>query len=297
MGPRPGERAHGTVAAMALAVEKLGTTYGERVEKVDPVRALAYAEATNDANPVYASGLVAPPVFGVVPSWESMSAPLHDLVSPEWYARIVHGEHDMHFHQPLVPGQELVTTAEAYAVRVSRSGTRYTVRVLSSDNHSGTLVLEQYGTMFIRGMSDGDSAGPDKPEHGFPKEARERPVGTYTVHVDDDQTLRYAEASGDHNPIHTDPAAATAVGLPGIILHGLCTMAMTGQAVIALGAEGDPTRLRRLAVRFSRPVFPGADVTTTVYDAGVDGNRRVFAFEAHSGGQLVISNGRAEIPA
>lgn len=280
---------------MALATEKLGTTYGERVEKVDPARALAYAAATNDANPVYASGLVAPPVFGVVPTWESMGAPLHDLVSPEWYARIVHGEHDMHFHQPLVPGQELVTTAGGYSVRVSRSGTRYTVRVVSTDNHSGTLVLEQFGTMFIRGMSDGESAGPDKPEHVFPKEARDQPLGTYTVHVDDDQTFRYSEASGDHNPIHVDPAAATAVGLPGIILHGLCTMAMTGQAVLVLGADGDPSRLRRLAVRFSRPVFPGSDVTTTVSDGGVAGGRRVLAFEAHSAGQLVISNGRAEI--
>ena len=279
---------------MALATEKLGTTYGERVEKVDAARALAYAEATNDANPVYTSGLVAPPVFGVVPTWESMSAPLHDLVSPEWFARIVHGEHDMHFHQPLVPGHELVTTAEAYSFRVSRSGTRYTVRVVSTDD-TGALVLVQYGTMFIRGMSDGESAGPDKPEHGFPKEARDHVLGTYTVQVDEDQTVRYSEASGDHNPIHVDPAAATAVGLPGIILHGLCTMAMTGQAVLALAAEDDPTRLRRLAVRFSRPVYPGSDVTTTVYDAGEDGGLRVVAFEAHSGGHLVISNGRAEI--
>ena len=282
---------------MALATEKLGTTYGERVEVVDPARALGYAAATNDKNPVYATGLVAPPVFGVVPTWESMSAPLHDLVSPEWFARIVHGEHDMHFHQPLVPGQELSTSAEAYSFRVSRSGTRYTVRVVSADPHSGTLVLEQYGTMFIRGMSDGESAGPEKPGHAFPKEAREHPLGTYTVHVDADQTLRYSEASGDHNPIHVDPAAATAVGLPGVILHGLCTMAMTGQAVVALGAGGDPARLRRLAVRFSRPVFPGSEVATTVYDAGPEGARHVYAFEALSGGQLVISNGRAEITA
>ena len=280
---------------MALAVEKLGTTYGERVEKVDAARALAYAAATNDPNLAYQSGLVVPPVFGVVPAWEAMSEPLHDLVPPEAFRMIVHGEHDMHFHQPMVPGQEVATAAEAYSVRVSRSGTRYTVRVSTVDRHSGTVVLEQFGTMFIRGMSDGESAGPDKPEHTFPKEARDRPVGTYSVHVDEDQTVRYSEASGDHNPIHLDPEVAAAVGLPGIILHGLCTMAMAGQAVVALAAGGDPVRLKRLAVRFSRPVFPGNDVVTTVYDAGPSGDRHVHAFEAHSGGQMVISNGRAEI--
>ena len=58
------------------------------------------------------------------------------------------------------------------------------------------------------------------------------------------------------------------VGLPGIIAHGLCTMAMTSQAVIERTCDGDPTRLRRLAVRFASNVFPGNDVEVQVYDAG-----------------------------
>ena len=50
------------------------------------------------------------------------------------------------------------------------------------------------------------------------------------VHVDDDQTFRYRDASGDQMPIHVDEDFAKNVGLPGIIAHGLCTMAMTSQA-------------------------------------------------------------------
>lgn len=280
---------------MALATEKLGTTYAGEVESVDADRALAYAAATNDANPAYLSGALAPPVFGVVPTWRSMSDALTAMVPPEAFLMIVHGEHDMHFHQPLVPGQRLATTAEAYSIRVGRSGTRYTMKVLSADEPSGAVVLEQYVTMFIRGMTDGETAGPDKPEHGFPRGARDLPVGTCTVHVDDDQTYRYRDASGDDNAIHVDPAVATAAGLPGIIVHGLCTMAMTSQAVIATVAAGDPARLRRLAVRFSRPVFPGSDVVTSIYDAGPGPDRHHYAFEAHSGNELVISNGRAEV--
>ena len=98
-------------------------------------------------------------------------------------------------------------------------------------------------------------------------------------------------------PIHVDDAFAKSVGLPGIIAHGLCTMAMTSQAVISTVAGGDPSRLRRLAVRFSKNVFPGSDVVTTLYDAGSQGGRRIFAYEAHSAGELVIANGRAEIEA
>ena len=65
-------------------------------------------------------------------------------------------------------------------------------------------------------------------------------MGTFSVHVDDDQTYRYRDASGDTMPIHVDDELARSVGLPGIIAHGLCTMAMCSQSVIATVAGGDP---------------------------------------------------------
>lgn len=285
---------------MALAVEKLGTTYEEHVALIDPERARAYAAATNDDNPAYQTGRLAPVVFGVVPTWQAMGLAVADVVPPDALMMIVHGEQDMHFHRPLVPGSSIVTRAQAYSVRVGSSGTRYTVKVTSDDSETAEPVLEQYVTMFIRGMADGDSAGPDKPDHTLTPEHKTKPVGDYTVHVDDDQTFRYRDASGDQMPIHVDDAFARSVGLPGIIAHGLCTMAMTSQAVIKTVAGGDPERLRRLAVRFSRNVFPGDDLTTTVYDLGgplgPGAGRHSYGFEAMtSRGETVITNGRAEI--
>ena len=120
-------------------------------------------------------------------------------------------------------------------------------------------------------------------------------MATFTVHVDDDQTYRYRDASGDTMPIHVDDAFAKSVGLPGIIVHGLCTMAMTSQAIVKSVAGGDPARLKRLAVRFSKPVFPGKDVVTTIYDAGTRDGRHVYAFEATSNGDTVIKDGLAEV--
>ena len=286
---------------MALPIDKLGTSYGGTTEVIDPERAKTYAAATNDDNPAYSAGKYAPPVFGVVPTWGTMGLAVADVVPPEALMLIVHGEQDMHFSQPLVPGRLLRSDAEAYSVRVGGSGTRFTIKVTSVDNETDEKVLEQYVTMFIRGMSDGESAGPDKPDHTFPDESRQKEkAGQLTVHVDDDQTYRYSQASGDMMPIHLDENMAKSVGLPGIIAHGLCTMAMTSQAVIKTVADGDPARLTRLAVRFSKNVFPGDDVTTTIYEAGpgeVGGQKhRSFAFEATSSrGDLVISNGRAEI--
>lgn len=280
---------------MGLPVEKLGTRYEGRSAVVDPDRAKAYAAATNDDNPAYESGKYAPPVFGVVPTWDALALVVADFVTPEMFMMLVHGEQDMHFHQPLVPGRTLVSVGEAHSIRVSGSGTRFTTRIEATDAEDGSLVLELYNTVFIRGLADGDSGGPDKPDHALPDGVRAHKAGEYTVPVDEDQTYRYRDASGDRNPIHVDEEFARSVGLPGIILHGLCTMAMAGQAVVRTVADGDPARLKRLAVRFSGNVLPGNDVTTTLYDAGSADGRRAYAFEAHSAGRPVIRNGRAEI--
>jgi acyl dehydratase len=282
---------------MALPIDKLGTRYEERTDTIDPERAKQYAAATNDDNPAYESGKFVPPVFGVVPAWDALGLAVGDIIPPESLMMVVHGEQDMHFQKPLVPGMTLKTQAEALSTRVGGSGTRLAVKVTSADAADGSPVMEQYITTFIRGMADGESAGPDKPDHTFPDDARANTVGEFTVHVDDDQTFRYRDASGDQMPIHVDNDFAKSVGLPGIIAHGLCTMAMTSQAVVKTVADGDPSRLKRLAVRFSKNVFPGNDVVTTIYDAGEENGRKVYAFEAHSNGDLVIANGRAEIEA
>ena len=275
---------------MALPLEKLGTRYEPRTATIDAARARAYAAATNDPNPAYLSGELAPPIFVVVPTWDAMMVALHDVVPAEDQVAMLHAEQDMHFHAPLVPGQELVTVAEAYSLRSGRMGTRFTMRVASADQ-SGRPVVDQFATMLIRGVEPGEDGGPTPPSHVFPAEAKAAKLASVGGVVDADQALRYADASGDHNPIHVDDEAAKAVGLPGVILHGMCTMALCSRAVVDELAGGDPTRLRRLAVRFYRPVFPGNDLLTTMYDAGSG----VVAFEASSAGKVVVRDGRAEL--
>ncbi len=281
---------------MALPADRLGTRYEQRTAVVDPDQARAYAAATNDANPAYLSGQVAPPVFGVVPTWDATMTALDDLVPAESMPMLLHAGQDMRFHQPIRPGMTLVTAAEPYNIRATRAGTWMTLRVASDDEH-GELVLEQFATMFIRSFQSEETGGRDKPDHSFPASARsgDDKVAEVTAHIDADQTFRYCEASGDDNRIHVDDAFARDVGLPGIIVHGLCTMAMCGAAVVDSVAAGDPTRLKRLAVRFSRQVLPDSDLVTTVYRAGEEDDRSVYVFEAASGGERVIRDGRAEV--
>jgi acyl dehydratase len=81
-----------------------------------------------------------------------------------------------------------------------------------------------------------------------------------------DQIAAYAEASGDHNPIHLDDDFARSVGLPGRIAHGMLQMGIAG--TVAAEAAGGGARLRRLQCRFAAIVVPGDTVTFTAELAG-----------------------------
>ena len=107
-------------------------------------------------------------------------------------------------------------------------------------------------------------------------------------------TKRYAEASGDPNPIHTDPEYAKNVGLPGIILHGLWTMAQVARANAAV-AGGDPRALKRLSVQFRGLGFPEQEIVVTSTVKSVENGRIVTETEAAQGENRIIRNAEAEI--
>lgn len=262
--------------------------------KVEEDRTIAYAKATNDDNPRYLSGELAPPVFAIVPVFQGMIDPLFKVVPDSLIPFVVHGEQDMVFHRPITAGQTLVSRAKVTGYASKSSGTTVSLK-LETRTEGGDLVNEQWMVSFFRGFQAGETVGEHAPGHTLDEAVRAAaPVAEVVQHVDDDQTFRYSEASGDPMPIHLDAEFAKQMGLPGIIAHGLCTMAFTSRAVVQEVAGGDPTKLKRLAVRFSKPVLPGEDVTTRIWDKG-DGT---FAFEStSSSGDVVIKDGLAEIGA
>ena len=107
-------------------------------------------------------------------------------------------------------------------------------------------------------------------------------------------TKRYAAASGDPNPIHTDEEFAKNVGLPGCILHGLYSMAQVARANTA-AAGGDPRNLKRLSVQFRGMGFPEQEITVsgTVVEEG-DGVVVVDTV-AEQNGNAIIRNAQAEL--
>jgi acyl dehydratase len=107
-------------------------------------------------------------------------------------------------------------------------------------------------------------------------------------------TRRYAEASGDMNPIHIDEDFAKKVGLPGCILHGLWTMAQVARAHSA-AADGDPRALKRLSVQFRGMGFPEQEIVVTSTVTAVEANRIVTETVATQSGNEIIRNASATV--
>jgi acyl dehydratase len=120
------------------------------------------------------------------------------------------------------------------------------------------------------------------------------PIPEFHVTPDAGLTKRYAEASGDPNPIHTDEEFAKSVGLPGCILHGLYSMAQVARAHTAL-ADGDPRALKRLRVQFRGMGFPEQEIVVTGTVKEVSDGRIVTETEAAQGDNRIIRNAEAEV--
>jgi acyl dehydratase len=262
-------------------------------------RLAEYAAATND--PIYAhrAGDLANPVFAIVPVFESLMEPALEVVPIPLIGKVLHGEQDFRFHREIRVGDVLVSKGRMTGWEGLPNGTAACV-YLETRTEDGELVNEQFVTFFVRGHDNGDRIGELAPGHRFDEALRgSSPVAEVKQHVDDDQTYRYGPAAGDPMPIHLDEEFAREMGLPGIIAHGLCTMAFTSWAALTELADSDVSRLRRLAVRFAKPVLPGQDITTTFYRTGttgsLDGGVTTYAFETAVDGDLVIKDGLAEI--
>ena len=109
--------------------------------------------------------------------------------------------------------------------------------------------------------------------------------------------VRYAGASGDFNPIHWNERVATEVGLPGVIAHGMFTMALASRVVTDWA--GDPGALVEYHVRFGRPVLVpddgvGGEVTVRGRVAALQyGGRARIDLTVTSRGDKVLSLARA----
>ncbi|MDQ4148582.1 MAG: MaoC family dehydratase N-terminal domain-containing protein [Actinomycetota bacterium] len=275
---------------MALNTALAGKVYPSRTYEVTAEAIRKYARATNEKNPMFlGDDPIAPPAFPIVPAAESLREAMQDEELGVDMAMLVHAEEEHVLYAPIAAGDVLEVKPTLAAVEAKETGHTFTLKV-ELKTQKGKPVADVLSTMFIR--KTGSGARPAKDQKKEPTFILQKPQ-----QIDEDQSSRYAEASGDDNPIHVDPEfARNRARLPGIILQGMCTMAFAARAVLDGVGGGDPTRLKRIRVRFSRPVFPGETITTRVWRLDDEGTRSVFGFDTvNPSGAVVIKDGLAEI--
>lgn len=99
--------------------------------------------------------------------------------------------------------------------------------------------------------------------------------------------VAYAEASGDPNPIHQDEEIARSVGLPGVIAHGMFTLALAARYVDE--QIGEPGRVAEFGAKFTRPVVVPEEGTTLEIE-GVWRDERTIALTVRCQGETVLGN-------
>ena len=120
-------------------------------------------------------------------------------------------------------------------------------------------------------------------------------IPSHQFDIDRALLKQYADASGDHNPIHQDEAFAKSVGLPDVIAHGMLTMALAGKYISDWA--GGPQNVKEFSARFTKPVIVPAgtsvDLTVSATVLEVVGNSVRLEISATSQGVKVLGMARA----
>ncbi len=276
---------------MALNFDLAGKVYESTEVTITAEQIAAYADASGDPNPRHQPGpdQVASLIFGVVPGWEAMgrvgSDPELGVDNP---LMILHGEQEFRYHDVIRAGDKLVITPMLESVEDKGKGATF-VSKTTATRPDGSPVLEALATIFVRGAGSGAERAKSTPKLA-PQKTTERV--NYTSQVDVDMPTAYAEASGDHNPVHLNNDVATAVGLPGVINHGLGTLSLVAGGLVEQLAGGDLAGVTGLRVRFTDMVFPGLDLETTVWESDDAGT---YLFETSRPDGAIVMSGAMDI--
>ena len=202
---------------------------------------------------------------------------------------ILHGEQEIIFHNP-IPTEGTLTTEGAITHMYDKGKDKGALVVANADTYhsNGQKLFTNIFTLFCR--KDGGFGGDPGPDETF--EFPDRPPDfEEKVHPSPDQPLLY-RLSGDIFQLHVDPDFARASGFEKPIMHGLCTHGYACRAVIKHLLPGEPERITRFRVRFSRTLYPGQPMTTQIWK--MDEGKAFFRTINAENGDVVMDRGIVE---
>jgi len=202
---------------------------------------------------------------------------------------ILHGEQELCFHDVL-PAEGTLTTKGRIARLYDKGENKGALLVVESDTfqNNGKKLFSARTTLFSR--LDGGFGG-DPPPTGAITMPDRKPDFSIDARPPENQPLLY-RLSGDDYPLHADPAFARAAGFDSPIMHGLCTFGYACRAMMERLVPGKPQNVRRIACRFSKPLYPGCPLQTCIWKT--EPGRALWRVINTDSGEVVIDNGMFE---
>jgi acyl dehydratase len=238
---------------------------------------------------VYEAGLLALPTMAVVLAYPGFWAkdPKYGIT----WQKLLHGEQSVEFHAPIpVEGRVrgLMQIEEIYD-RGAEKGALLTISRRIRDRDSNTLLATVRQVNVLR--ADGGFGGPTRPEQ-LSRTPPNRPADAKLCVPTRPESALIYRLSGDTNPLHADPAIAAAAGFGRPILHGLASYGVVGRVLLAQLCANEPSRLQRLDVRFSAPVYPGETFEISIWKE--PGGRAFVEASVVERGLTVLKGGYVE---
>ena len=228
--------------------------------------------------------MIAHPLFPVCYEWPVVLEIRERAGLAAHYPRLLHAQHDLVVHRAPRAGELLQSTARVIAAAQRAPGAFLVTRCETRAAGGELVTVSDFGSLYRGVALDGGDRQIAEGSFAIPETAAaldsigEIAVPATLGHV-------YSECARIWNPIHTDLAYARAAGLPGIILHGTATLALSvSRALAAFGC--DPAQVRRVRCRFSGMVPMPA---TLEIRAGRQGGE--IDFETFVSGTPVVSRG------
>jgi NAD(P)-dependent dehydrogenase (short-subunit alcohol dehydrogenase family)/acyl dehydratase len=269
---------------LQAAGQKLGPLTKSYTWKDVVLYALGVGAGENDLQYCYENGLKVIPRFSMASIFPVLAE--IGIKANVNLAGVLHGEQELIFHHP-IPTEGRMTTEGRITQIYDKGQGKGALIVGESDtfHSSGKKLFTSICTVF--GRLDGGFGGQNAPKKEVRFPDREPDV-TVAAHPAANQPLLY-RLSGDLFSLHVDPAFARMAGFEKPIMHGLCTHGYACRALCDTLIANAPEKARRMACRFSKPLYPGMPIKTLIWRMG-EGKALWRVINALNG-DTVIDNG------
>ncbi|KAK2760241.1 bifunctional hydroxyacyl-CoA dehydrogenase/enoyl-CoA hydratase fox2 [Arachnomyces sp. PD_36] len=233
------------------------------------------------------------PTFGVIP-WFSTTTPWDtgDIVPNYSPMMLLHGEQYLEIRKDPIPtSARTITYPKLIDVIDKGAAAVVVVGFTTKDARTKEDLFYNESTMFIRGSggfggSDKGTASRSRAAIAAYKPPQRAPDAVVEEKTTEDQAALY-RLNGDRNPLHIDPEFSKVGGFKVPILHGLCSLGISGKHVY-----GKFGRYKNLKVRFAGVVLPGQTLRTEMWK---EGGVVVFQTKVVETGKLAITGAGAEL--